>query len=139
MPVNLPTPPIDRTVINGAVFATRWLRPSTAVITVHGELDAANAPALTEFATRHAIHADRMVLDLTGVEFFGTAGFFTLQELDARCVESDVDWVLVPSRAVTRLLQTCDPTRTLPSRDTVAAALAAPSNSRLLQLVTQPR
>lgn len=139
MPVNLPKPPIDRTDINGAVFATRWLRPSTAVITVHGELDAANAPGLTHYATRHAIQADRIVLDLTGIEFFGTAGFFSLQAVHARCAEFDVDWVLVPSRAVTRLLQICDPRRTLPIRDTVSAGLAARSNSRLLQLVTEPR
>ena len=49
-----------------------------AVITAHGELDAANAQEFVDYALRHAAHIDRLVLDLTGVEFFGTAGFSAL-------------------------------------------------------------
>ncbi len=56
-----------------AHFATRWLQPSMAVITAHGELDAANAQQFVDYALRHGNHTDRLVLDLTGVEFFGTA------------------------------------------------------------------
>ena len=34
-----------------------------------GELDAANAQEFVDYALRHAPHIDRLVLDLTGVDF----------------------------------------------------------------------
>ena len=39
-------------------FATRWLHPSMAVITAHGELDAANAQEFVDYALRHAATAN---------------------------------------------------------------------------------
>lgn len=139
MPVPLPTRSPARTDNNAAVFATHWLRPSTAVITARGDLDAANAAEFTEYTTRHTVHAEHLVLDLSGIDFLGTAGFFTLQALNARCAETGVDWTLVPSRAVARLLQICGPTPALPTRTTVATALAATGSAPLLHLVAQPR
>ena len=57
----------DRTDCHAAHFATRWLQPSTAVITAHGELDASNAQEFIDYALRHADHIERLVLDLSGV------------------------------------------------------------------------
>ena len=56
-----------------------------AVITAHGELDAANAQAFVDYALRHAAQTDYLVLDLTGVDFFGTAGFSALHTVNVRC------------------------------------------------------
>lgn len=131
---------IDRTDRCPATFDTRWLPPATAVISVHGEIDAANSSGFTEYAMRHTAQANSLVLDLSGVVFFGTAGFSALKAIETRCSVGDLDWVVVPSSAVTRLLRLCDPDCTLRHSSSVAAALTALRNeSRLLQLVTKPR
>jgi anti-anti-sigma factor len=130
---------ISRSIRNStksaAHFATRWLPPSTAIVTAHGELDAANA---SEFFTYTASHSGRMtqlVLDLTGVDFFGTAGFSALHTLNQHCATEGVTWILVPSPAVDRLLHICDSESALPVQPSIEAALGdAPP---LLQLVAE--
>ena len=97
--------PVDRRDSHSASFATRWLQPSVAVITAHGELDASNAQELVDYALRDAERTKRLALDLSGVEFFGTAGFSALHTLNVRCAGAAVEWVLVPSTAVSRLLR----------------------------------
>jgi anti-anti-sigma factor len=111
------------------------------VITAHGEVDAANAQAFVDYALRHAAHTDRLVLDLTGVDFFGTAGFSALHTLNVRCAAEKIEWALAPSAAVTRLLRICDPDSALPICTSVETALSAVQGEprRLLQLVSQPR
>jgi anti-anti-sigma factor len=132
---------IDPTDCHTAHFATRWLQPSMVVISAHGELDAANAQQFVDYALRHAPHIDRLVLDLTRVDFFGTAGFSALHTLNVRCAAEKIEWALAPSPAVTRLLRICDPDSALPICASVEAALAAVQGEprRLLQLVSEPR
>ena len=136
-----PDNPIEPTDCHTAHFATRWLQPSMTVIAAHGELDAANAQEFVDYALRHAAHIDRLVLDLTGVEFFGTAGFSALHTLNVRCAAEKIEWAMAPSAAVTRLLRICDPDSALPMSDSIEAALAAVQGEprRLLQLVSKPR
>jgi anti-anti-sigma factor len=112
-----------------------------AVITAHGELDAANAQEFVDYALRHAPHTERLVLDLGGVDFFGTAGFSALHSVNVRCAGEKIEWALVPSSAVTRLLKICDPDSALPICGSVDAALSAVQGEphRLLQLVSKPR
>jgi anti-anti-sigma factor len=133
--------PTKRTECNTACFATRWLKPTVAVITAHGDLDASNAQEFVDYALRHADHTQRLVLDLSGLDFFGTAGFSALHTLNVRCAGGGVEWVLVPSRAVSRLLRICDPDSGLPIADTVQLALSLLQGEprRLLKLVSQPR
>jgi anti-anti-sigma factor len=132
---------IEPAACHTAHFATRWLQPSMAVITAHGELDAANAQEFVNYALRHAPHIDRLVLDLTGVDFFGTSGFSALHTLNVRCAGEKIEWALVPSSAVSRLLRICDPDSALPICRTVDVALSAVQGEprRLLQLVSKPR
>ena len=131
----------ETTSCHTADFATRWLQPSMAVITAYGEIDAANAQEFVDYALRHAAHIDRLVLDLTGLDFFGTAGFSALHTVNVRCAAEKMDWALAPSPAVTRLLRICDPDSALPICDSVEAALAAVQGEprRLLQLVSKSR
>ena len=111
------------------------------VITAHGELDASNAQEFVDYTMRNAENTQRLVLDLSGVEFFGTTGFSALHTVNVRCAGENVDWALVPSAAVTRLLRICDPDSALPiclSTDAALSALRA-EPQRLLQLVSQSR
>jgi anti-anti-sigma factor len=124
-----------------ARFATRWLAPDTAVVTAHGEIDAANAHEFVDYALRHADQINQLVLDLSGVEFFGTAGFSAMHMVNVRCAGESIEWASVPSAAVIRLLRVCDPDSSLPFFDGVDGALAAVQGAprRLLQLVPKPR
>src|SRR6478672_4969552 len=132
--------PVDRRESHAASFATRWLPPAVAVITAHGELDASNAQELVDYALRDAERTQRLALDLSGVDFFGTAGFSALHTLNVRCAGAGVEWVLVPSTAVSRLLRICDPDSTLPIAATMPTALTLlqAEQRRLLQLVSEP-
>jgi anti-anti-sigma factor len=132
---------IEPTDARSARFATRWLQPDTAVVTAHGEIDAANSQEFVDYALRHGDRISRLVLDLSGVDFFGTAGFSALHTLNVRCAGNTVEWAAVPSAAVTRLLRICDPDSTLPFYGGVEAALSAVQGEprRLLQLVAEPR
>lgn len=114
--------------------------PSAAVVTAHGELDASNANALADYVARCAAHSKQVILDLTGLEFFGTAGFSALHTINVRCAGAGVRWVVVPSGPVSRLLRICDPDSALPITESSKAAPSAYQKSRrLLELVAEPR
>ena len=118
--------------------------PSATVITAHGELDAANANQLTLFVERCVRESRRVIVDLRGLEFFGTAGFSALHRINVVCSGAGVPWVLVSGRAADRVLQICDPDGTLPiatSLPELPESVASTSQGPrpLLQLVPQPR
>jgi anti-anti-sigma factor len=131
---------IERIDCHTAHFATKWLTPDTAVIAAHGDLDAANTQDFIDYAMRNAVHLNSLVLDLSGVTFFGTAGFSALHTLNVRCAGESVEWALVASAPVSRLLQICDPDATLPVCPSVETALASVQGQprRLLKLVAEP-
>src|SRR5579875_1484224 len=93
-----------------ARFSVRW-GPSAAVISAHGELDAANAAQLADYVERCSASANRLVLDLSELSFFGTAGFSALHRINVRCAGAGVRWAVVPNQLVSRLLLICDPDR----------------------------
>jgi anti-anti-sigma factor len=131
---------VDRTESTTATFTTRRLEPSVSVITAHGDLDASNAQGFVDYALRDADRTERLALDLTGLDFFATAGFSALHTLNVRCASAGVEWVLVPSNAVSRVMKICDPDSTLPVAATMSAGLVhlRADQRRLLQLVSEP-
>lgn len=137
-----PAKPDPMTICHSAHFTTRWLHPSILIVSAHGELDAANAQQFVDYALQHTDAVKRLLIDLTGIEFFGTAGFSALHTLNVRCAEVGADWAMMPSKTVTRLLDVCDPDATLPVAPTVEGALAlvhGEPRQPLLQLVPQAR
>lgn len=126
--------------VHRAQLTRRWLPPSALLVTVQGELDASNAQQFADYAVQPDGQAQRLILDLTGVDFFGTAGFSALHAVNVRCAGDGVDWAMVPSPAVSRLLRICDPDSTLPVSTSLQAALAIQlTQHRLLQLVSKTR
>jgi anti-anti-sigma factor len=87
---------------------------SGTVITVDGELDAANADQLAVYVQRSVMRSKRVILDLRGLDFIGTAGFSVLHRINVVCSGAQVYWAMVASQAVSRLLRVCDPDGTLP-------------------------
>lgn len=106
-----------------AAYCTKWLAPSSAVLSVFGEIDAANCREFADYVFLHLPHVRELVLDLTGVEFFGTAAFSAVHTLGVRAAGEGIDWTVVPSHAVTRLLRIGDPGNALPIEESVATAL----------------
>jgi anti-anti-sigma factor len=109
------------------------------VITALGELDASNAGQLADYVQRCATHAESLILDLSGLEFFGTAGFSALHTINVRCAGADLRWAVVPSRAVSRLLRICDPDNALPIAHSADAVEEDQAPRALFELVSQPR
>lgn len=134
-------PPSDKLVCHTAHFETRWPQPDTAIVSGYGELDAANGVDFVSYALRHPDKMRWLVVDLSGLTFFSTAGFSALHTLNVQCVSEDIRWMLVPSKAVNRLLRICDPDQTLPTCADVPTALTAVQQEppRSLQLVPQSR
>lgn len=124
-----------------AAYCTKWLAPSSAVLSVFGEIDAANVSEFAEYVELHLPHLTELVLDLTGVEFFGTSAFSAMHSLSVHAAGTGIDWKLVPSPAVTRLLRICDPDAALPIEDSVATALLLLDRdpSQLLEVVAKTR
>jgi anti-anti-sigma factor len=120
-------------------------RASGTVITVDGELDAANSDQLASYVARNVRHTRRVILDLRGLEFIGTAGFSALHRINVACSGAQVHWAMAPSAAVSRLLRVCDPDGTLPvigahnEAMLKAADWAGGYERPLLQLVPQAR
>lgn len=119
-----------------AQFCAQWLWPAISVISVQGELDASNSTELTDCGIRNSRPRGQLVLDLSEVEFFGAGCFACLHTLNVRCAGEGIDWVLIPSAAVARVLGICDPACALPVSNELPAALSMLRNQpRQLQLV----
>jgi anti-anti-sigma factor len=118
------TKPRSLTRRHAAHFDTRWTMSSVAIVSARGEIDGTNANTLTSYAVGKAAPCRGLILDLSGLEFFGTEGFPALHRVSVCCARAGTRWVMVPSAAVYRLLRICDSIGSLPAVDTVDAALA---------------
>ena len=123
-----------------ARLITRWPDDTVGIITVQGDLDASNAAAFADHVEQCAATGAHLILDLSALKFFGTAGFSALHTINVRCANAASRWALVTGEAVSRLLRVCDPDHTLPVADSVAEAteLLDGEPRRLLQLVAEP-
>jgi anti-anti-sigma factor len=119
-----------------ARFSAEWDK-TRVVITAHGELDASNAANLADYFDLCIAHCTPLILDLSGLKFFGTDGFSALHLINVKCAGANLRWSVVPSSGVTRLLRICDPDHTLPLIESVDAMPDAddPDHNRLFQLV----
>ncbi|WP_110316297.1 STAS domain-containing protein [Mycolicibacterium moriokaense] len=97
---------------------------SVAIVSAYGDIDATNASTLTDYALGNTARCRKLILDLTGLKFIGTEGFSALHRVSVRCAHAEIGWVVVRGAAVSRLLRLCDPHGSLPTVDTVDAALA---------------
>ncbi|WP_240760925.1 STAS domain-containing protein [Mycolicibacterium sp. CR10] len=106
-----------------ATFALRHCSPTRIAVAVRGEVDAVNGRALGRYVERHTRVSQQLVLDLRAVDFSGTQAFNALFFISVYCARRDVDWAIVGSRPVQRLLRVCDPQGELPFDDGLGTAL----------------
>ena len=100
-----------------AVFTACHLSDTTVLVTVRGEVDATNSRALAGYVERQVAGSARLVLDLTAMDFFGTAGFAALHNVNVISARYGVSWELVVGPQVRRYLKICDPENLLPRDD----------------------
>lgn len=108
----------------------RELSATTVLVTAFGDIDASSAAGLSANIDRHVAGYRQLVLDLSRLEFFGTAGYSVLHRVHSRCARAGVGWVLVPGPEVERLLRVCDPDGLLPTAPNIVSAVAALARSR---------
>jgi anti-anti-sigma factor len=104
------------------VFKRHRLDISTEIVSAHGDIDATNADAFTEYAAADVTHRGAMILDMRGVGFMGIQGFSALHRISVNCAAAQTRWVIVPSVAVSRVLALCDPEGLLSCAGTMQAA-----------------
>lgn len=98
----------------GLQLSAEWLNSTVVRIAASGEIDASNSSELLDFVLRRGANSRSLILDLSDVTFFATAGFSALRTIDVRSSRASVSWMLVDGPAVARVLRICDPERTLP-------------------------
>jgi anti-anti-sigma factor len=106
-----------------ARFAVRHCSSTRVAVGVVGEIDALNGRALGRYVERHTRISRQLILDLRAVDFFGSQGFTALYFISVHCARSDVDWAIVGSHPVRRLLSICDPESELPVVSGLSSAL----------------
>ncbi|OBI76229.1 STAS domain-containing protein [Mycobacterium sp. E740] len=120
-----------------SVTTSAWAGGRTGRITVSvsGEVDAANAKEFATAVGEAVSDARRVLLDLSGLEFFAFDGIAALHALNARLARSGTSWSVLPSAAVARVLTLCDPEQLIPR-----ALLSEPTRlgRASLRLVGQP-
>lgn len=97
-------------------FSTEWVDSHVVRISVCGDVDASNAHELREYVFRRAANCRSLVLDLSDVTFFSTAGFSMLRTIGVRCDRANVRWTLNCTPAVARVIEVCDTDGTLATR-----------------------
>ena len=107
----------------------RELSTATVLVTAFGDIDAASAGRLSEHIESHLPGYRQLVLDLSRLEFFGTAGYSVLHRVHSKCARTGVKWILVPGPEVERLLRVCDPDGMLPTATNIVSAVATLARS----------
>lgn len=113
----------DRQRCGRATFTVRHPSPRRIAVAILGDIDAVNGRALGHYVEDHTRISKQLVLDLRAVEFFGAQAFTALYYISVHCSRSDVDWVIVGSHPVRRLLSVCDPDGELPLVSNLSSAL----------------
>lgn len=90
---------------------------SRVVVTVEGEVDATNSRAMATYVEAQIAGSSQLLLDLRLMDFFGTAGFAALHNINVTCSRYGVTWRLRCGRQVRRLLAICNSDGTFPLED----------------------
>jgi anti-anti-sigma factor len=123
--LHVPVPAADEVQRCGrAVFSAQELSSERVLVGVRGEVDATNRQELGRFIQRHSRVSKQLILDLSGVDFFGSQGFTALYFVNVQCARRDVDWMIACNTPVRRILRICDPDAELPLVDNIDSALA---------------
>ena len=106
----------------GGASAKATRTADAVVVSVHGEVDAANCARLADYLERHAAIAGSLVVDTSAVDFFAASSLAVLHRVDSCCTRGGMTWRLIAGPAVGRVMRLCGPDD-LPRAENVETAL----------------
>lgn len=113
----------DPAICGHGVRMRAQCRHLATVVTISGEVDLVNGDGVQAFATRFVRVGNALILDLSGVDFFGARGVSVVIAVDDACRIASKPWAMVPSPMVSRVLRLTDCDALVPTANSVAAAL----------------
>lgn len=96
--------PVSGTVDCGGAQIRAHCRHLATVVTIRGEIDAVNVDQVGEYVRRFVLADSPVVLDLSGVTHFSSAGIALFCVMDDECRAAGVEWTIVSSPIVDALL-----------------------------------
>lgn len=117
-------------------------RQLATVVTISGDIDAANLACVADYANRYILAEKPFVVDLTGVSSFAAEAVSWFADIDAQCVAAGIEWSVVASQPVLQALRATGEFDELPITASVPEALHHFSEGilarrRLLPLLTK--
>jgi anti-anti-sigma factor len=98
-------------------------RHLATVVTIDGDIDAANVDRVIECARRFVLMKEPLVFDMSNVNSFAAEGASFFRIIAEDCRAAGVEWMLVPSPAVADLLRDVDYDAMFPVARSVHEAL----------------
>jgi anti-anti-sigma factor len=98
-------------------------RHLATVVTISGAVDLKNIDQVSEYSRRFILPDKAFVLDLRGVDYFASEGVTFLQRIDEDCRAAGMEWALVASPVVNRVLRIVDEEASFPGAASVHEAL----------------
>lgn len=112
-------PPFD---CSGAQIRAQCRHLAT-VVTVSGAIDAMNVDQVSDHCKRFILPDKSLILDLSGVECLAAQGIRFLYRIDNDCRAAGLEWALIASQAVIRVLRITDEQASFPVAGSVHEAL----------------
>ncbi|MBX9639566.1 MAG: STAS domain-containing protein [Mycobacteriaceae bacterium] len=91
---------------NGAQIRAHCRQLAT-IVTIRGEIDAVNVEQIGEHVRRFVLRDNPVVLDLSAVTHFSSAGIALFCVLDEECRGAGVEWMVVANPVLNTLLGDC--------------------------------
>jgi anti-anti-sigma factor len=108
---------------NGVQMRAAHYHHLATVVTISGDVDATNIDRVSDYVQRLVLEGNALILDLSAVDFLAAQGISVLIAVDDAYRRGALQWALVPSHAVSRLLRIGDHDNILPAASSVPEAM----------------
>jgi anti-anti-sigma regulatory factor len=98
-------------------------RQLATVVSISGCVDDANVEGLIDRVGHYVLTEKPVILDLSDIRSFAACGAALLESIDDLCDAAGVEWSLVTSQSVLRVLRLRGDQSTYPTADSVSEAL----------------
>lgn len=95
------------------------------VLGVRGEIDLLSAPTFQDYVCTRISPEGQFILDMSKVEFIGTAGLSVLDTLHSKNADDGRTWAMICGRPVYRLLRAAGQESNFPCYASLDGALGA--------------
>ncbi|MFZ2178760.1 MAG: STAS domain-containing protein [Rhodococcus sp. (in: high G+C Gram-positive bacteria)] len=108
-----------------AGFSSERIGSGVVLVGVRGEIDLCSAPELREYVGARISSESHLILDMSKVDFIGTAGLAVLDTVNSTSLRDGRVWALICGRPVSRLLRAAGRERNYPCFESLDSALGS--------------